>query len=165
MRCATLLTQWPMPIWVSEEGLHEVPSLMRMKKGIGAYTRILLRCDQTIMLSGFYASKDYPEKLRRTRYHDQESGNSFTFLSNNFIIPPLTVAGLYKSRWQVELFFKWIKQHLRIKSFYGTSVNAVKTQIWIAISVYLLVAIINKKLGLKQNLYTILQVFSLTLPI
>lgn len=122
-----------------------------------------LRCDQTIMLSGFYASKDYPEKLRRTRYHDQESGNSFTFLSNNFIIPPLTVAQLYKSRWQVELFFKWIKQHLRIKSFYGTSVNAVKTQIWIAISVYLLVAIIKKKLGLKQNLYTILQVFSLTL--
>lgn len=122
-----------------------------------------LRCDQTIMLSGFYASKGYPERLRRTRYHDQDSGKSYTFLSNNFVIPPLTVAQLYKSRWQVELFFKWIKQHLRIKSFYGTSVNAVKTQIWIAISVYLLVAIIKKKLGLKQNLYTILQIFSLTL--
>ena len=99
-----------------------------------------LQCDQTIVLRGFYAAKDYPDKLRRTRYYDPETEKALTFLSNNFLIPALTVAQLYKCRWQVELFFRWIKQHLRIKAFYGTSPNAVRTQIWIAIAVYVLVA-------------------------
>lgn len=122
-----------------------------------------LRCDQTIVLSGFYPSKNYPEKLRRIKYFDKENKESLTFLTNNFVLPALTIAKLYKCRWQVELFFKWIKQHLRIKKFYGTSENAVKTQIWIAISVYVLVAIIKKKLHLEKTLYTILQILSLTL--
>ena len=122
-----------------------------------------LKCDQTIVLSGFYPSKDYPEKLRRIKYYDAEKQKYLTFLTNNFVLPPLTIAKLYKCRWQIELFFKWIKQHLRIKKFYGTSENAVKTQIWIAISVYVLVAIIKKKLRLDQTLYTILQILSLTL--
>lgn len=118
--------------------------------------------DQTIFLTGFYAAKDYPEKLRRTRYHDAETNRTLTFLSNNFTIPALTIAQLYKCRWQVELFFRWIKQHLRIKAFYGTSLNAVKTQIWIAISVYVLVAIVKKRLQLNASLYTILQILSVT---
>jgi hypothetical protein len=121
-----------------------------------------LRCDQTIVLTGFYSSKDYPDKLRRTRYYDAETDKLLTFLSNSFIIPALTIAQLYKCRWQVELFFRWIKQHLRIKAFYGTSKNAVKTQIWIAISVYVLVAIIKKQLDLDLSLYTILQILSVT---
>ena len=121
-----------------------------------------LRCDQTIVLTGFYSSKDYPDQLRRTRYYDSETDKLLTFLSNSFIIPALTIAQLYKCRWQVELFFRWIKQHLRIKSFYGTSKNAVKTQIWIAISVYVLVAIIKKRLDLDISLYTILQILSVT---
>jgi len=121
-----------------------------------------LRCDQTIVLTGFYAAKDYPEKLRRTRYYDEQTGKYFTFLSNNFVIPSITIAQLYKCRWQIELFFKWIKQHLRIKSFYGTSMNAVKTQIWIAVSVYVLVAVIKKRLDLDLSLYTILQILSVT---
>jgi len=121
-----------------------------------------LRCDQTIVLTGFYSSKGYPDKLRRTRYYDAETDKLLTFLSNSFIIPALTIAQLYKCRWQVELFFRWIKQHLRIKSFYGTSKNAVKTQIWIAISVYVLVAIIKKRLDLNLSLYTILQILSVT---
>ena len=103
--------------------------------------------------------KDYPDKLRLTRYFDSETNKDLTFLSNNFTIPALTVAQLYKCRWQIELFFKWIKQHLRIKAFYGTSKNAVKTQIWIAISIYVLVAIIKKRLNLNVSLYTILQIF------
>ena len=119
-------------------------------------------CDQTIVLSGYYASKDYPEKLRRIRYVDQETGKVLVFLTNCFILPALSIAKLYKSRWQVELFFKWIKQHLRIKAFFGTSENAVKTQIWIAVSVYVLVAIIKKRLNLKLSLYTILQILSVT---
>ena len=123
-----------------------------------------LRCDQTIVLTGFYAKKDYPEKLRRVKFFDQEKGRSFNFLSNNFILPALIIAELYKCRWQVELFFKWIKQHLRIKAFYGTSENAVKTQIWIAISVYVLVAIVKKRMKLDDlSLYTILQILSITL--
>lgn len=121
-----------------------------------------LRCDQIVVLTQFYAHKNYPEKLRRIRYIDEETGNDLTFLTNNFVLPALTIANLYKCRWHVELFFKWVKQHLRIKAFHGTSKNAVKTQIWIAICVYVLIAIIKKKLKLDQSLYTILQVFSLT---
>jgi len=119
-----------------------------------------LKCDQAIMLTGFYSSKDYPEKLRRIRFVDQETNIEFCFITNNFQIPALTVAMLYKWRWKVELFFKWIKQHLRIKSFYGTSENAVKTQIWIAITVYVLIAIVKKQLKLQISLYTFLQILS-----
>jgi hypothetical protein len=122
-----------------------------------------LRCDQTVVLTTFYGKKDFPDKLRRIVFLDLETEKRFTFLTNNFVQPPLTIAKLYKSRWQIELFFKWIKQHLRIKAFYGTSDNAVKTQIWIAISVYILVAILKKRLGLEQSLYTILQILSLIL--
>lgn len=121
-----------------------------------------LICDQTIMLTGFYQSKDYPEKLRRVKYYDAKTDLTFVFLTNNFNLPALIVVDLYRSRWQVELFFKWIKQHLRIKSFYGTSENAVKTQIWIAISVYVIVAILKKQLRLPYSLYTILQVLSVS---
>jgi len=120
-----------------------------------------LRCDQTVVLTTFYGKKDFPDKLRRIVFLDPETKKRFTFLTNNFMQPPLTIAKLYKSRWQIELFFKWIKQHLRIKAFYGTSDNAVKTQIWIAISVYVLMAILKKRLDLEQSLYTILQILSL----
>jgi IS4 transposase len=122
-----------------------------------------LHSDQTIMLTGILSSKDYPEKLRRIHYYDVEHHNHLCFLTNNFILPALTIAKLYKGRWKVELFFKWIKQHLRIKVFYGTSENAVKTQLWIAICVYLLIAIIKKNLKLEMSLYTILQVASISL--
>jgi len=122
-----------------------------------------LQCDQTIVLQGFYARKNYPEKLRRIRYWDADLKRRFVFLTNNFDLPALTITKLYKCRWQVELFFKWIKQHLRIKAFYGTSENAVKTQIWIAITVYVLVAIVKKRLSLDLSLYTILQILSVTL--
>jgi len=122
-----------------------------------------LKSDQTVVLVGFYAKKDYPERLRRIRYLDTETGKLFVFLTNNFTLPALTIAQLFKARWRIELFFKWIKQHLRIKAFYGTSPNAVKTQVWIAISVYVLVAILKKRLGLEPSLYTILQVLSVTL--
>jgi len=118
--------------------------------------------DQTIMLTGFYQKKDYPEKLRRVKYHDAETDFTIVLMTNNFNLPALTLTELYRSRWQVELFFKWIKQHLRIKSFYGTSENAVKTQIWIAISVYVIVAILKKQLRLPYSLYTILQVLSVS---
>jgi IS4 transposase len=121
-----------------------------------------LRCDQTIKLTGLYTPEYYPEKLRRIRFRDRESNNNLIFLTNNFDLPPYTIAQLYKCRWQIELFFKWIKQHLRIKSFYGRSVNAVKTQVWIAISVYVLVAIIKKRLDLELSLYTFLQILSVT---
>ena len=120
-------------------------------------------CDQTIALDGFYTQKDYPQPLRRIRFKDPETGKTLVFLTNNFTLPSPTICALYKSRWQVELFFKWIKQHLRIKRFYGTSENAVKTQIWIAVSVYVLVAIIKKQLNLEVSLYTLLQIFSVTL--
>lgn len=122
-----------------------------------------VQCDQIVVLTGFYASKDYPDKLRRIRYHDAENKKTLVFLTNNFTLSALTVAKLYRCRWQVELFFKWIKQHLRIKAFYGTTENAVKTQIWIAISVYVLIAIIKKRLNLNHSLYTILQILSVTL--
>ena len=122
-----------------------------------------LRCDQTIMLTGMNTASSYPQPLRRIKYYDNKTGKTFNFLTNNFAIPAQTVADLYRYRWQVELFFKWIKQHLRIKRFFGTSANAVKTQIWIAISVYVLVAIIKKRLNIKADLYTILQILSLTL--
>jgi Domain of unknown function (DUF4372)/Transposase DDE domain len=120
-------------------------------------------CDQIIRLSGFYTSHDYPDRLRRIKYYDTETDKTLVFITNNFLLPSLTIAKLYKCRWQVELFFKWIKQHLRIKSFYGTSTNAVKTQIWIALSVYLIVAIIKKRLKLEASLYTILQILSVSL--
>jgi hypothetical protein len=121
-----------------------------------------LVCDQTIVLDGVYSGTTYPDRLRRIRYRDPESAKTLVFLTNNFALPPLTVAELYRCRWKVELFFKWIKQHLRIKAFFGTSENAVKTQIWIAVSVYVLVAILKKRLGLEASLYTILQVLSVT---
>ena len=122
-----------------------------------------LQCDQTIVLEGFYAKKDYPEKLRRIRFFDMDKNKRIVLLTNNFSLPALTIAELYRCRWHVELFFKWIKQHLRIKAFYGTSENAVKTQIWSAISVYVLVAIVKKRLKLDWSLYTILQILSVTL--
>jgi hypothetical protein len=122
-----------------------------------------LQCDQTVVLTGFYSQKDYPEKLRRIRYRDPDTQKRFVFLTNNFTLSPLTIAKLYRARWRVELFFKWIKQHLRIRAFYGTSENAVKTQVWIAISVYVLVAIAKKRLGVAHSLYTILQILSVTL--
>jgi transposase len=122
-----------------------------------------LKCDQTIVLTGFHSSKSYPEKLRRIKYYDAETDKTLVFLTNNFILPPLTIAQLYRCRWQIELFFKWIKQHLRIKSFFGTTENAVKTQIWIAVSVYVLVAIMKKRLQLEASLYTILQILSVTI--
>jgi len=118
---------------------------------------------RTIALSGVKSVRDYPQPLRRIRYHDVQTSKTFNFLTNNFAIPAQTVADLYRYRWQVELFFKWIKQHLRIKSFFGTSENAVKSQIWIAIPVYILVAIIKKRLDSKSDFYTILQILSLTL--
>ena len=121
-----------------------------------------VKCDQVVVLTGFYTKKAYPEKLRRVKFFDAENNRRFVFLTNQFGLPPETIASLYRSRWQVELFFKWIKQHLRIKAFYGTSENAVKTQIWIAISVYVLVAIIKKRLKLELSLYTILQIFSVS---
>jgi hypothetical protein len=119
--------------------------------------------DQSIALNGYDSRKDYPSHLRRIRFRDPETGKNLVFLTNQFTLPAATICALYKSRWQVELFFKWIKQHLRIKAFYGTSENAVKTQLWIAISVYLLVAIVKKSLDLPGSLYTFLQVLSVTL--
>jgi len=122
-----------------------------------------VRSDQTVVLSSFESASVYPDPLRRVSYFDAETGKRLKFLSNNFTLPALTIARLYKQRWQVELFFKWIKQHLRIKAFYGTSENAVKTQIWIAVSVYVLVAIVRKRLGVEASLYQLLQILSLTL--
>lgn len=122
-----------------------------------------LICDQTITLIGYKTSRLYTKHLRRVRYWDKESDKHLVFLTNNFKIPAFTVAALYRNRWQVELFFKWIKQYLRIKSFYGNSENAVKTQIWIAVATYVLVAIVKKKLGLDQSLYIILQILSVSL--
>lgn len=122
-----------------------------------------LRCDQTVTLVAPKAKKDYPQHLRRIKFHDTENNKDLVFITNNFNLPALTIAELFRCRWQVELFFKWIKQHLRIKRFYGTSENAVKTQIWIAISVYVLVAIVKKRLKIEASLYTILQILSLAL--
>jgi hypothetical protein len=128
-----------------------------IKKSLG------ILCDQTIVLTGFYASRDYPDKLRRIRYHDAKSQRHLTFLTNNFSLAATTIARLFKCRWQIELFFKWIKQHLHIKAFYGTSSNAVKTQLWIAIATYVMVAIIRKRLNIDAPLYNILQILSVTL--
>ena len=122
-----------------------------------------LRCDQTVVLTVPLSAQGYPEKLRLVRFFDTQNNKRMTFLTNNFALDAFTITQLYKSRWKIELFFKWIKQHLRIKAFYGTSENAVKTQIWIAISVYVLVAILKKKLELKASLYTILQILSVTI--
>ncbi len=122
-----------------------------------------IRSDQTVILTAIESAKVYPDVLRRVSFYDVETDKRLKFLTNNFVLPAFTIAQIYKSRWQVELFFKWIKQHLRIKAFFGTSQNAVKTQIWIAVSVYVLVAIVRKRLGLEASLYQILQILSLTL--
>jgi hypothetical protein len=122
-----------------------------------------LRCDQTIRLTGVHTRRDYPALLRRVKFYDATHDKQLVFLTNHFELPALSIADLYRCRWQVELFFKWIKQHLRIKAFFGTSANAVKTQVWIAIAVYVLVAIVKKRLGSNASLYTILQILSLTL--
>jgi uncharacterized protein DUF4372/DDE family transposase len=122
-----------------------------------------LICDQTVVLTVFYSRQGFDAPLRRIRFKDPQSGKSLVFLTNNFVLPPLTITQLYRLRWQIELFFKWIKQHLRIKAFFGTTENAVKTQIWIAVSVYVLVAIVKKRLNLSATLYELLQILSLTL--
>jgi IS4 transposase len=122
-----------------------------------------LICDQTIVLTGFYSHKGFQTPLRRIRFKDPKTGKRLIFLTNNFALPALTITDLYRCRWQVELFFKWIKQHLRIKQFYGTSENAVKTQIWIAVSVYVLVAIVKKRLNISASLYEMPQILSLTM--
>ena len=122
-----------------------------------------LRCDQIVSLNNPVPKRGYPERLRRVRYYDASSQKRLVFLTNNFLLPPLTIAKLYQCRWQVELFFRWIKQHLRIKAFYGTSLNAVRTQVWIAISVYVLVAIVRKRLNLERSLHSILQILSVSL--
>jgi Transposase DDE domain len=119
-------------------------------------------CDQRVTLNGSYSAKNYPEHLRRIRFKDPGSGKTLVFLTNNTTLPALTIAALYKSRWQVELFFKWIKQHLRIKRFLGTSENAVKTQIWCAVATYVLIAIVKKELHLDASLYTCLQILSVS---
>jgi len=153
-------------------GLHEAGAFFvtRAKSNLNAHrvystatdrtTGVI--ADQTIALDGHYTRRDYPAHLRRVRFRDPQTGKTLVFLTNLTAQPALTICDLYKSRWQVELFFKWIKQHLRIKAFYGTSENAVKTQIWIAVSVYVLVAIIRKRLKLGASLYTMMQVFSVT---
>jgi len=151
-------------------GLHEARAVFvtRAKKNLSYRRRYSAQCDrstgivcdQTIVLTGKATREHYPLPLRRVRYRDPESNKTFVFLTNDFALPALTIAALYRHRWQVELFFKWIKQHLRIKAFYGTSPNAVKTQVWIAISAYVLVAIIRKRLRIERDLYTILQILS-----
>ena len=156
--------------------LHKITTsgaffVIRLRKGINlrrlyshkADKETGLICDQTMVMNNFYSSRDYPSQIRRVRFYDEETKKDLEFLTNNFELPALTVAKLYKQRWQVELFFKWIKQHLRIKAFFGTSKNAVETQIWIAISVYLLIAIIKKTLKLDESFYTLSQIFSLSL--
>ena len=152
--------------------LHQVRAFFvtRAKRGMDArrvYSSPIDRstgiiCDQRIAMNGFYVSRDYPEHLRRIRFKDPESGKTLVFLTNNMTLPPMTIAALYKSRWQVELFFKWIKQHLRIKKFLGNSENAVKTQIWCAVSTYVLIAIVKKELQLDTSLYTLLQILSVS---
>jgi hypothetical protein len=121
-----------------------------------------IKCDQSVKPKLFYAAKKYPEKMRRIKYFDADTQKEFIFLTNNFSLTAIEIAQLYKHRWKIELFFKWIKQHLKIKSYWGYSANAVKTQIWIAISTYVLIAIIKKKLKLKQSLYEILQIISIS---
>jgi hypothetical protein len=145
--------------------------ITRAKKNLQFYLRTSrpvdrssgVRCDQTIRLTGLRTAQRYPEALRRIVYFDAEKQSRLTFLTNNFLLLPLTIAQLYRARWRVELFFRWIKQHLHIKAFYGTSANAVKTQVWVALSVYVLVAIVKKQLGLDPSLYQILQILSVTI--
>lgn len=145
--------------------------LMRAKKNLRVNRRYShpadrnahVRCDQTVLLSREVARNDYPDPLRRLRVHDPDSSQSIVLLTNHFAWPATTVSALYRQRWQIEIFFRWIKQHLRIKAFYGTSTNAVKTQLWIAVSIYVLIAIVRKRLGLTASLYELLQVLSLTL--
>jgi len=137
-------------------GLHRIYS-NKIDKSTG------VKYDQIVVPKGFYSKKDYPEKLRRIKYYDTEKDRSFIFLTNQFILPAETIAELYRYRWRIEIFFKWIKQHLRIKKFYGTTENAVKTQIWIAVSTYVLVAIMKKRLKIDLSLYTILQILSISL--
>ena len=145
--------------------------ITRAKKNMQFYLRTSrpvdrstgLRCDQTIRLTGIRTAQRYPDALRRIVYFDAEKESRLIFLSNNFLLLPLTIAQLYRARWQVELFFRWIKQHLYIRAFYGTSANAVKTQVWVALSVYVLVAMVKKQLGLDQSLYQILQILSVTI--
>ena len=172
----------PGAFYVMDRGYIDFARLYRFTQGLAffitraksncAYTRLAyrhvdkstgLRCDETIRLCGPKTSTEYPVPLRRISYFDAETGHRLVFLTNHFELPALTIALLYKKRWKIELFFKWIKQHLRIKAFFGTSQNAVKTQVWIAISVYVLVAIIKKELALKRNLNEILQILSITL--
>ena len=143
----------------------------RAKRGMNAHRVYSMKvdrstgiiCDQRIVLDGFYISQDYPEQLRRIRFKDPETGKTLVFLTNNTALPALTIAALYKSRWQVELFFKWIKQHLRIKRFIGNSENAVKTQIWCAVATYVLIAIVKKELQIDASLYTLLQILSVSI--
>ena len=172
----------PPSFYVMDRGYIDFARLYRFTQGLAffitraksncAYTRLAyrhvdkstgLRCDETIRLSGPKTSTEYPVPLRRISYFDAETGHRLVFLTNNFELPALTIALLYKKRWKIELFFKWIKQHLRIKAFFGTSQNAVKTQVWIAVSVYVLVAIIKKELAIERNLSEILQILSITL--
>jgi len=172
----------PGAFYIMDRGYPDFERLYRFSKSLAffvtrakkklAYTRQAyrlvdkatgLRSDQTIRLTGPKTSGRYPDPLRRIGYYDIDTNKRFVFLTNNYALDALTIARLYKCRWQIELFFKWIKQHLRIKAFFGTSPNAVKTQIWIALSVYLIVAIMKKELGLKQSLYEILQILSITL--
>ena len=122
-----------------------------------------LQCDQVVTLNNPIPKRGYPERLRRVRYYDVATQKRLVFLTNNFLLPAFTITQLYQCRWQVELFFRWIKQHLRIKAFYGTSENAVRTQVWIAISVYVLVAIVKKRLNLERSLHSILQILSVSL--
>ena len=176
-----MLTAEAGAFYVMDRGYHDFQRLFAMhqagaffvtraKRGMDAhrvYSMSIDRsngiiCDQRIALDGFYVSKDYPEQLRRIRFKDPESGKTLVFLTNNTALPALTIAALYKSRWQVELFFKWIKQHLRIKRFIGTSENAVKTQIWCAVATYVLIAIVKRELQLEASLYTMLQILSVS---
>lgn len=152
---------------------HEVGAffVIRAKSNLNARRRYShpvdrstgLRSDQTIILNNYYAHRGFPDPLRRVRIKDIETGKSLVVLTNNFVLPALTITSLYRCRWQIELFFKWIKQHLRIKAFFGTSENAVKTQIWIAVAVYVLVAMLKKRFKLDASLYELLQILSLTL--
>jgi len=153
--------------------LHQCPSFFVVRGKVNTKLRRLysrpvdkssgLRCDQIVVPTGFYAKRSYPEKLRYVKFFDSEKQQRIRLLTNQFTLPAITIADLYRCRWQVEIFFRWIKEHLRIKSFYGTSENAVKTQIWIAVSVYVLVAIMKKQLHIDLRLYTILQILSITL--
>ena len=153
----------PSFIHISDGKLHEVNVLDILIPEHAVDKPTGLRCDQTIALTGNKVGRDYPRYLRRIKFYDAEHDKHLVFLTNNFDLPAWIIAQLYRCRWQVELFFKWIKQHLRIKAFYGTTENAVKTQIWIAITVYVLVAIVKKRLNTQVSLYTILQILSLTL--